>query len=164
MRTSTHAELEGARAELEAMRKEGGWTFLPADEPERGSLGVTAFRPGPDGTEEQTRVEWLPFGELTPEMHVAKDAREFEAMLDQLRKEGMMPTMRHARAPAVFACDDPVKRMVGFVAYSGGKAVVVRAPMTVTKEGSPELKAELAALAHLRTNLLVPRGWDVPTP
>lgn len=158
MRTSTHLELEGARAELEAMRKEGGWTFLPGDEPERGSLGVIAFRDGPDGSEEQARVEWLPFGELTTEVRVARDARELAAMLDQLRKEGTGPRTGHVRAPAVFPCDDPVKRMVGFVAYSGGKATVVRAPLTVTKEAEldPALRAELQVLAHLRANALLP--------
>lgn len=150
-----HLGLEDARAEVGRLREEG-WTLLPCDDPARGSLGAVAFRDRPDGTEEQVLVEWLPWGELETEERVAADVEEFEAMLDSLRKEGMAPKMGHTRAPLVVPCDDPVRRMVGFAAYSGGKARVVRCPLTAARAGlSEELRTEIAALQHARLNSLL---------
>lgn len=152
-----HLELDEARKEIEALKAEGFTTFLPGDDPERGSFGVTALRTRPDGSEEQRRVEWLPFGEIKTEVRVARDLTEFEHLLDSLRKECLSPAMGHVRAPAVFGCDDPVRREVGFVAYSEGTAHVVKCPLTVLKDPrmSPELRAEMAVMQHQRVNLLL---------
>lgn len=159
MKTSTHKTLAGARAELDALKVEGGWTFLPSDEPERGSFGAVAYRQDrrDPKAEEVLRVEWLPFGELRTEVFVARTAEDFADALGELRRSGLSMEPG-ARAPMVLPADDPVQRMIGFVAYSDGVAKTVRAPLTAVKEAqvaNPELGAELLVLAHLRNNMLL---------
>lgn len=146
-----HEDMADMQAETESLRAEG-WTTVPTDRPEEGSFGATAFRTG-SGGEEATASEWKPFGELRAEKHAASSPEEFEEVLDQLRKNGTFRngTIADRRSPAVFPCDDPVAREVGFVAYPGdGTAMVLRMPARMAGGLSRELRTEMELVRHLR--------------
>lgn len=113
-----------------------GYTLLPCDDPRRGLRGIMAFKGIDDGTEDSRIIEWPVHGsELTPD----------EEMVDA-------PTLlTFMREGGVAKCDDPRRRIVGFVRYELGtnRSVVRQCSLTQLKEQlSSDQLDELMRVRH----------------
>lgn len=120
-----------------AIRELGeGWNVFPCDSMDRGVLGYCAVR---SNNEEHT-FEWPLFGrELAPEVELV----EATDLLDFVKG---VPTDQ------LYPCDDPYKRLWGFVSYSKapeGQAIVRRSKLSSIKGLAPHPRAVLME-AHER--------------
>lgn len=128
MEYGTQAELLRAVESFTSM----GWEVLPADNPERASVGFVAFRVTPPtvaGGKVQEVVEhldWFPLGHVETVTYMARrdeDLQAWSATFRQIATEGI----------EVFKADDPKARLLGLVAYRDGKAHVFRVALTLMK-------------------------------
>jgi hypothetical protein len=113
--------MDRQEAQQEAVRLVSqGWQLLPCDVPEEGAQGYYAFRVV-DGKEEEQVLQWHLFGlPLKPDDAVVEAPELLDFLLNSAE---------------VQPCDDPRKRLIGFVRYEPeqGRAVIRRTSLTRLK-------------------------------
>lgn len=117
-----------ARARAEVLRSEG-WHILPCEYPEKALGGLVAVR----GIEEEI-LGWPLFGDCA--YATETELVDAATLLD------------FARQPGALQCDDPRKRLLGFVQYDHGRRVAVLKQTTLTglRESNPDIREAVLGL------------------
>lgn len=134
--------LDGAR-----LLASQGWTLLPCDTPETGLRGFVAFR----YVDKETRAP-VAFGDLKSE-EIDEETRFIQwPLFDQ----ALVPEDLTVDAPELVGflsggelalCDDPKRRLLGFVRYEPeqGRSVIRRISLTQLKESDQQAKDQIMA-------------------